>query len=109
MVEIFHHNNLQVQFKINEQIPASGKKSSIEIFEMSEGLSVVSSKIAKSIHQLPLSQCLQVEVEDFEVNEMPLDKLLTLLNHELGIDASKYSKRMEIIRLSSDFDSNKCL
>lgn len=106
VIEIFHHNNLQVQFKINEQIPASGKKSSIEIFEMSEGLSVVSSKIAKSIHQLPLSQCLQAEVEDFEVNEMPLDKLLTLLNLELGIDASKYSKRMEIIRLSSDFDSN---
>ena len=107
VVEIFHKNSLQSQFKVNEIVSIVDRQPRSQVKSLSVCISKISALIAQSIHQLPLSHCLNIKVDSLDITDKPVEGVLIELSEIFKNRSSFIFKGKDFMKLSGDFDSTR--
>jgi len=109
VVEIFHRNSLQSQFKVDELIPIEGSRLENETMALSVALDEISQIISSEIFELPLSQCMLIKISEVDYNNTSLDQLLRELSSHFMSNTNSDQQIDNVIRLASGFDHSTTL
>ena len=104
VVEIFHRNSLQSQFKVDELIPIDGSRVENETRALSVALDEISKIISSEIFELPLSQCMLIKISEVEYSNTSLDQLVQELSSHFMSNTNSDQQIDNVIRLASGFD-----
>ena len=104
VVEIFHRNSLQSQFKVDELIPIQGSGVESETMAFSVALDEISKTISSAIFQLPLSQCMLIKIKEVDYSNTSLDQLVQELSAHFMSNTNSEQKIDKVIRLGFAFD-----
>ena len=104
VVEIFHRNRLQSQFKVDELIPIEGSRVENETRALSVALDAISKIISREIFELPLSQCMLIKINEFDYRDTSVDQLVRELSSHYMTNTNSDQQIDNVIRLASGFD-----
>jgi hypothetical protein len=104
VVEIFHRNSLQSQFKVDELISIEGSGVENETMALSVALDEISKIISNEIFELPMSQCMLIKINEVDYSNASLDQLVQDLSSYFISNTNSDQQIDNIIRLGSGFD-----
>jgi hypothetical protein len=104
VVEIFHRNSLQSQFKVDELISIDGSRVENETRALSVALDEISKIISSEIFELPLSQCMLIKISEVDYSNTSLDQLVQELSSHFMSNTNSDQQFDNVIRLASGFD-----
>jgi uncharacterized lipoprotein YmbA len=104
VVEIFHRNSLQSQFKVDELISIDGSRVENETRALSVALDEISKIISSEIFELPLSQCMLIKISEVDYRNASLDQLVKELSSHFMSNTNSDQQFDNVIRLASGFD-----
>lgn len=104
VVEIFHRNSLQSQFKVDELISIEGSRVENETRALSVALDEISKIISSEIFELPLSQCMLIKISEVDYRNASLDQLVKELSSHFMSNTNSDQQFDNVIRLASGFD-----
>ena len=106
VVEIFHRNSLQYQFKVDELVSFQGSKVENETRALSVALDQISGVISSKIFELPLSQCLLIKIKEVDYTNASLNQVVKDLSAHFRSNTNSNQRIDNLIRLGSGFDDS---
>ena len=106
VVEIFHRNSLQYQFKVDELVSFQGSKVENETRALSVALDQISGAISSKIFELPLSQCLLIKIKEVDYTNASLNQVVQDLSAHFRSNTNSNQRIDNLIRLGSGFDDS---